>query len=174
MNTAVARKPTPPSAPESEEASAQASPVATKLPRVMINGDKIKLMEHGALTWLVIAPAEHTLEQVRDPRYCWHKAHSGDIRVGHTIEIRHALLQYVVQILISDIDTDAQAIIGYHTVRDLTKEELCGPDLSDAVVKFIDGPQRWAVMLGSQIMKSGFDTKSEANAYLDKKQSRGS
>ncbi len=151
--------------------TAEAAPEPVALPRVQARSDIIKLKEHVYNTWSIIAPPDHSLEQVCDLRYAWH-AHDR-IVPGDFIEIRSASFRFFVSVLVKEIDREAQAILGYYTVRDLTKEDLRVPDLSGANVVLMGGPHGWAIMLGSQHLRSGFETEGEAVAYLRKKQSRG-
>lgn len=139
--------------------------------RVTAAEGSFKLLEHGRNSYHVLAPSDHTLEEVQDLRYLWH--HHARLKPGDTVEICHALFAYQVTILVRDIDHETKAITGYYTVRDLSKEKVRLPDLSAAELSFIDGPHKWAVMLGNELLRSGFDTKSEAEAYLNKKQSVG-
>lgn len=166
---ADAKKP----ATNSETGSPDAVPVqpsAPILPRVMAPPEATKHLEFGRNSWHTIAPADHVLEQVLDPRYLWHK-HT-EIRPGDKIEIRHALFEYEVTILVREVDKEAQAILGYPVIRELTKEKLSAPDLSGAHVEFL-GAHKWCVRLGGFLMTTGFDTQLEAEAWLRKKQARG-
>lgn len=138
--------------------------------RVMARSDAIKLMEFGRNAWHIVAPAEHTLAQVLDLSYCWHR--HDQIRPGDKIEIRHALFHYLVEILVVEVDREAQAILGYYTVRDLLSEEMRAPDLSGAFVELL-GANKWCVRLGGYVMASNFETQLEAAAWLAKKSARG-
>jgi hypothetical protein len=187
MTAAAAKKTAQqtPAAPSAPAETAQAAPPAPAAPmavepvqqltptvqRVQARTDAIRLAEHTYNRWSIIAPADHSLEQVCDLRYAWH-AHDR-IKPGDIIEIRSANFQFTVEILVREIDTEAQAILGFYTIRDLAREELRVPDLSAASVKEMGGPHGWAVMLGSQHLKSGFETQGEAVAWLRKKQARG-
>lgn len=163
---------TTPSASEDKATTRRAKPAQPAVPpRVQARPDHIRLIAEGRNTWHVIAPPEHTLDQVRDLRYLWHR--HADFRPGDVIIIRHAYFQYELEIYVREVDTEAQAIVGYHSVRDFTTEELQVPDLTGAEVTYMGGPHGYAVHLGSQHLKSGFETEGEATAWLRKKQSRG-
>lgn len=156
---------------EKPTAKTRASIEAAPLPRIQIGGEFIKLREHVYNTWSIIAPPDHALEQVCDLRYTWH-AHD-KFAPGDVIEIRSANFQFFVTILIREIDREAQAVLGFYTIRDLTKEELRVPDLSGARTEYMGPPNGWAVKLKDQHLKSGFETQGEADAWLRKKQARG-
>jgi len=159
-------------APAEDKPAAAPAPdlkVVTEPPRVQAPDHSIKLAEHGRNLWYVIAPADHTLEQAMDLRYCWHRHEQ--IKPGDWIEIRHSLFHYHIDILVTEIDKEAMSILGYYTVRDLTKEELRVPDLDGAYTEEL-GALKWVIRLGTRVLKSGFDTKLEADAWLKKKQAR--
>lgn len=158
----------------SETVTVTADPAPTPKPKyipVRIRGHQVKLAVEGRNSFDIVCPADHSLEQARDLQYLW-DVHTRFKR-GDVVTIRHPYFLWELEILIREIDTEACAIVGYHRVRDFSEEELQVPDLSDATVSYLGGPNAYVVAIGSITMKTGFETEGEAWAWLRKKQSRG-
>jgi hypothetical protein len=142
------------------------APVAQRQ-KVQISEQAVKLAEVGRNLWHAVAPYTHTLEDALDPSYMWHS--HARIQPGDRIEIRHQLHQFLVELYVVEVDKDTQAILTYPlAVHDFAKAELRVADLTGATVEEM-GANKWCIQQGRRVLKSGFDTELEAQAWLAKK-----
>jgi hypothetical protein len=135
----------------------------------MAQPQDIKFEENGRNRHFCLAKAAHTIEDVKHPGYFWRGAHK--FRRWDRIEIVHEGGDYLAEILIVDVDHDAQGIHGrVLTEQLLTTCEAIVPNMDGAFVAEAGGG--WAVRVGQVVLKDGFKSEQQAGKWLlDKTQS---
>lgn len=128
-----------------------------------IQGDRIKLAEHGRNAWRVRAPMEDDPETCLHPGYLWHEQR---IRVGDIIEITNELNQFFIMLLVARIDRDTQSIqTRIIHACDWRNEQLEATDMSGATIER-KGSDGWRVVLGTSIQSRGHASKQDAEQWL--------
>lgn len=128
----------------------------------------IDLAEFRTKSWFCVAPAPHTLEDVLDPRYLWSASHNkGGFQKYEEVTINHEFGNFYVRLLIVAVDGETHSI----RCRVLEKHDFTGKSLpvgamGGATVDWGGPAHKFRVTLGKDVLKHGFSTKEEAEAWL--------
>lgn len=125
----------------------------------------LKLADSMRNRWRCNPDADHTLSDVTDPGYLWHSAEF--IRPLDIIEIAHPFGLYYVELLVMKADKETQTIITRPiTAFDWSAESMPTADLEDAKVERA-GADGWRVRLDAAVLRKGFETRAEAQQWLE-------
>lgn len=119
-------------------------------------------------TWEVMAHADHTIYDVRHPRYLWAKHEQ--IKKGDTVVIKHALAHFVVVLDVVSIDYHTRGIITYTRSAD-NLNDPANPDRlnkPDAATWRVDmaASDNWRVIDGTYVVQDGFPTERAARVWI--------
>lgn len=129
----------------------------------------IKLADAGYNRHRVMAPAEHSVEDVLNPGYLWHGADR--LRPHDIVEIVGERFGFYLELYVVRLDRDTQAVI-YQILR----QEMFGEarpavavDLSQARIER-KGVDKWRIVIGETVISKGHASEDDAKAWLSKKQ----
>lgn len=152
---------------EVEAMEVEVSPVA----RVRMNSvpqlskDALRPSGTHLAHWDGIAQAEHTIEDVLHPRYCWSRA--SEINQLDLIRIVHVHGQFEVELRVIRVDHQARGIVAHiRNVYDYSQaKNMIAPTLSDAKIEHL-GARKWAITDGHHVVKDEFVTRAAAESWL--------
>jgi hypothetical protein len=129
---------------------------------------EIVVAEYGRTVYHVVARAEHTMADAMHGRYLWHR--HDRIKPGDRIEIRHAKHEFFLEFYVVDVDAEAQEL-RYHVLakHDFTARALPKLELANAKIAHRGNAGKWSVVNGRAVVKDGFETEAEAEAWLAEK-----
>jgi hypothetical protein len=159
----TAAAPPPPTPPA--QLPAAAAPVAPR--RCQLPERFFKPAEASHAHFHAVAPAEHTLDDLRDPNYLNH-VKIARVRRHDRIIIDHADGRFSAELYVVDVDTDTGKV-AWKIDREIdrTTQEIVRDDLQTATIQ-----QRgdwYTVENGVRVLKGGFATRGMAEAWLEAK-----
>ena len=132
-------------------------------------------------SWMLLAPADHTLSQVLQPTYLGAMAH--EIEPGDTVEIRSLAHRFLVKLYITDV-LSAQGpaaykkasfgALSYHviTALDFAAMEPTCYDWQTATIANLPPPRGWSVLFNSVPVRIDFAGEADAREWLKDKRLR--
>ena len=141
----------------------------SELPMAGLQDVRDASYEHAG--WHVTVRADHSLQDAMHPTYLWH--HNQRMSPGQFITYHHAQRKFVAQTYIVEIDQATQSvrqILLFEKHIDAAKLPI--GSIEKAVINW-GGPQhKYRVILGTELLKAGFDRKEDAQAWIDEQMSR--
>lgn len=128
----------------------------------------IRYAESARMHWQVDVPAHHDLADVIHPSYLW--ARYNDYEPGHRIDIFDPRGRFYVELLVIKVDPDTKSVLT-RTLRkfDWSGQEMERADISTATVEWAGPSVRFRVRLDKEILQQNFETKEEAQAWIDER-----
>ena len=121
--------------------------------------------------WTVFVPSGVTIDDVLDPAYLYNFCAGGNrVKPLDNIEIIQSDFDFIVEVKVKSVEKETQSVNfiilnGVDSKSAMTSKKV---DLSDCVVEE-KGGHKWRVRQDKKVLKYGFDTEAEAQAWLDKK-----
>lgn len=131
----------------------------------------IRDMDYERRGLVATAEPSHTLADAKHPSYLWHA--NRRISPHDEITIRHPRFAFYLRIYVVDVD-HATASIRYQMLEehDFKDAPPVTAEMSDARIEWGGPAHKHRVVRGTTLLEKGFETKEEAQAWLDEQRSK--